>query len=422
MSDELNFSLLPWQQTIWEDTTRFKVIGAGRRTGKTRFAIYQLLYHALRSTKGHTFYVAPTQGQARDICWNELHDIGRSIIVKSHVNNMQVTLVNGQTISLKGADRPDTLRGVSLNFVVLDEFADMKEETWSEILRPACADQQAPAVFIGTPKGRNHFFDLYSYGELGEDPEWKSFHYTSLDNPLIPESEIAAAKRSLSSFAFEQEFMANFKTKGSTLFEEGWIKQCTEDEWERMCPDSADFMAIDLAGFEEEGAGKKQRRDNTAIAIVGVGKAGWFVRDVRYGRWTLKETADKIFDCYARTRPARIGIEKGIAKQAVMSPLHDKMRKTGRYFKVEELTHGNKHKVDRIVWALQGRFEHGQVYLNSAGEWLPRFLDELFSFPDNRVHDDLIDAVSYIDQLATVIYDMYDPGEQWEPLDPDTGY
>ena len=420
MAEQLNFQLLPWQEQVWKDPTRFKVIAAGRRTGKTRFAIYQLLYHALQANKGHTFYVAPTQGQARDICWSELHEIGRSVITKSHVNNLQVQLINGQIISLKGADRPDTLRGVSLNFAVLDEYADMKPETWEEILRPALSDQLADAVFIGTPKGRNHFFDLYAYGENSGDEQWTSFHFTSLDNPIIDPAEIEAAKRSLSTFAFEQEYMANFKSKGGTLFEPGWIKQETRENFSN--PDSSVFMAVDLAGFVEEGPNKKQRRDNTAIAIVSVGRNGWFVEDMIYGRWTLKETADKIFSAYNKYKPVRIGIEKGIAKQAVMSPLQDKMRRAGRYFKVEELTHGNKHKVDRIVWALQGRFEHGQVVLNKEGEWIPRFLDELFSFPDTRVHDDLIDALAYIDQLATVIYDDLDMESDWKPLDAMAGY
>lgn len=419
-AETLDFELLPWQEDVWKDSERFKVIAAGRRTGKTRFAIYQMLFHALNATKGHTFYVAPTQGQARDICWKELHDIGRGVITKSHVNNLQVQLINGQTISLKGADRPDTLRGVSLNFLVLDEFADMKQETWDEILRPALSDQMAPAVFIGTPKGRNHFFDIYSYAEVSGDEDWKAYHYTSFDNPFIPEGEVLAAKKTLSTFAFEQEYMANFKSRGSEIFSPDWVKQGPTDS-----PEFADgdyYIAVDLAGFEEEGPNKKQRRDNTAIAVVKVGREGWFVEDVIYGRWTLKETASKIFGAWNKYKPQRIGIEKGIAKQAVMSPLTDLMRQRGRYFRIEELSHGNKHKVDRIVWALQGRLEHGQITINKEGEWVPRLLDELFSFPDSRVHDDLIDALSYIDQLAVVIYDDHYFEETWEPLDGTTGF
>ena len=133
----LDISLLPWQQEVWNDPSRFKVVAAGRRTGKSRLAAYLLIVNALKTDKGQVFYVAPTQGQARDIMWNSLLDIGSSVIKSSHVNNMQMTLINGSIISLKGADRPETMRGISLFFLVLDEYADMKPEVWETILRPA---------------------------------------------------------------------------------------------------------------------------------------------------------------------------------------------------------------------------------------------------------------------------------------------
>ena len=126
----LNISLLEWQKKVWNDPTRFKVVAAGRRTGKSRLAAYLLIVNALKSDRGQVFYVAPTQGQARDIMWNLLLEIGQPVIDSSHVNNMQVKLVNGTTISLKGADRPETMRGVSLKFLVLDEYADMKPDVW----------------------------------------------------------------------------------------------------------------------------------------------------------------------------------------------------------------------------------------------------------------------------------------------------
>ena len=130
----LEISLLPWQQEVWSDPTRFKVIAAGRRCGKSRYAAYRLIVEALQSDKGHVFYVAETQGQARDVMWQVLMEIGRPVISKAHINNLQITLVNGATISLKGSDRPDTMRGVSLKFVVLDEYGSMKPTVFEEVL------------------------------------------------------------------------------------------------------------------------------------------------------------------------------------------------------------------------------------------------------------------------------------------------
>jgi phage FluMu gp28-like protein len=217
---DLNISLLPWQQQVWEDDTRFKVIAAGRRTGKSRLAAWMLIINALNEKPGGVFYVAPTQGQARDIMWSTIFDLASPIIRGQNVNNLTITLINGATISLKGADRPDTMRGVSLKFLVMDEYADMKPDVWEVILRPALADQKGKAVFIGTPQGRNHFYDLYQYAEIGDDDTYRAWHFTSYDNPLLDPEEINVAKKSMSSYAFRQEFMGSFEAKGSEMFKE----------------------------------------------------------------------------------------------------------------------------------------------------------------------------------------------------------
>tara|TARA_R110000822_G_scaffold145356_1_gene284239 strand:+ start:378 stop:1631 length:1254 start_codon:yes stop_codon:yes gene_type:complete len=417
MSD-LKIELLPWQKTVWNDPTRFHVVAAGRRTGKSRLASYRLIVEALQSERGHVFYVAPTQGQARDIMWQTMLEVGHSVIATSHVNNLQIKLINGATISLKGADRPETMRGVSLKFLVMDEYADMKPEVWEQILRPALADLKGKAMFIGTPMGRNHFYDLYQYGLKGEDDTFKSFHFTSFDNPLLDPDEINAAKKSMSSFSFRQEFMASFEAAGGELFKEQWIKFVEEE------PDEGDFyIAIDLAGFEEDGSRgvKNKRLDNTAMAIVKANEKGWWVAEIVYGRWDVKETAKKVFDLVKKYEPIAVGIEKGIARQAVMPYLNDIMKRTQTFFRVDELTHGNKKKSDRIVWALQGRFENGYLSLNK-GTWNSEFLDQLFQFPNSLVHDDLIDALSYIEQLAKVAYVLDFEEEEYECLDTLSGY
>jgi len=415
---ELSINLLPWQQTVWLDKTRFKVIAAGRRTGKSRLAAYTLLVKALEPGAGQVFYVAPTQGQARDIMWQTLLELGHGVIVSSHINNLQIKLLNGGIISLKGADRPETMRGVSLKHLVMDEYGDMKPEVWEQILRPALADQKGEAIFIGTPLGRNHFYDLYQYGLKAEDDTFASFHFTSFDNPLLDPEEINAAKKSMSSFSFRQEFLASFEAAGGELFKEEWIK------FDEEAPKEGDYyIAVDLAGFEEEGSKgvKNKRLDNTAIAIVKANEKGWWVADIIYGRWDVKETAKKIFDAVKKYEPVAVGIEKGIARQAVMPYLSDIMKRTQTFFRVDELTHGNKKKTDRIVWSLQGRFENGYIKLDK-GAWNNEFLDQLFQFPNKMVHDDLIDALSYIEQLAKVSYALDFEEDDYEPMDAISGY
>lgn len=415
----LDFKLLPWQQQVWQDEARFKVIAAGRRTGKSRKACYKLITEALETPNTDVFYVAPTQGQARDIMWQLMLEETAQIRTGENVNNLQLRLINGSRISLKGSDRPDTMRGVKLKYCVLDEYADMKPDVWSLIIRPALSDLKGGAMFIGTPMGRNHFFELYCKGKEEDQDTYKSFHFTTYDNPLIDKEEIEAAKEELSSFAFRQEYMASFEASGSDIFQEDWIEFSEEPaeygDW---------YIAADLAGFESKEGKKTARRDNSAIAVVKVNEQGWWVKKIEVGRWTTTQTAEKIFTLVENYQPIAVGIEKGITKQAVMQPLSDLMRQRGRYFKIQELSHGNTNKTERIRWALEGRFEHNKIRLNK-GKWNMQFLDELFQFPDKHTNDDMIDALAYIDQLVQQIYEVDMEGfynYEYEPLDEVSGY
>ena len=415
---DLNISLLPWQQQVWADNKRFQVVAAGRRTGKSRYAAWKLIVKGLEAKRGQIFYVAPTQGQARDIMWQALLEVGHPVISSSHVNNLQIKLVNGITIALKGADRPETMRGVSLYYLVMDEYADMKPEVWEQILRPALADLKGDALFIGTPMGRNHFYDLHQYASISNDEDWQGYHFTSYDNPLLDNAEIEAAKKSMSAFSFRQEFMASFEAAGGELFKEEHVK-FSEEEPE----DGQFYIAVDLAGFAdvEKATTKTKRLDQTSIAVVKANTEGWWVANIIHGRWGVEKTARKIFEAVRDYQPAAVGIEKGALKNAVYPYLNDLMKKNQRFFRVEELTHGNKRKVDRIVWALQGRFEHGNLVLNK-GEWNTEFLDELFQFPNKLVHDDLIDSLAYIDQLAQIAYAVDFEEDEYEFTDYYSGY
>jgi phage terminase large subunit-like protein len=417
---DLQFQLLPWQQTVFSDSTRFKVVAAGRRCGKSRLAATTLLIEGLRCPAGSAvLYVAPTNGQARQIIWNVLLDLGREVIAGSHVNNQDITLINGATIYVRGADRPDTLRGVSLTYAVLDEVADIKPEAWEQVIRASLSDKKGRGLFIGTPKGRNWFFDLFKLGQSGQDEDWKSWHFTTKDNPLIDPKEVESAKKTLSTFAFKQEYMASFDNAGSDVFKEDWIKYGEEPDY------GSYFVAVDLAGFEEvakQAANSKKRLDETAIAIVKVTDEGqWFVKEIVHGRWDIKETAVKILTAMRDYRPLSVGIERGSLKNAVLPYLSDLMRKNNVYSHIIDLTHGNRKKADRIIWSLQGRFEHGRIVLNQDEDWT-EFLDQLLMFPAVGVHDDLPDALSYIDQLAVTSYFEDDQSDDWEPIDIIAGY
>lgn len=417
----LNWSLLPWQVEVWQDPHRFKVIAAGRRCGKSNLSIKKIIAAGLEAPAGSAvLYVGPTQSQVRQIAWEAILEQGREVIKSAHVNSLDITLVTGVKIHLRSAENPDTLRGLKLHFAVIDEAAFIKDDNlWSRIIRPALSDLKGGAWFISSPSGRNWFYDLYKVGQNQEDVDWKSWHKTTFDNPTIDPAEIESAKKTLSSFSFKQEFLASFDNAGQDVFKEEWLKTKPEPAYGEY------VVAIDLAGFEEVGKNpnaSKSRLDESAIAIVKVEDNGdWWVEKIEAGRWDIKATASKILAVIRDYRPIAVGIEKGALKNAVAPFLNDLMRKNNVYVHISDLTHGNKRKQDRIVWSLQGRFEHGRISFNEDVDWSETF-DQICMFPTAGVHDDRVDALSYIDQLAITSYQADYEEDDWEPLDSVSGF
>jgi phage terminase large subunit-like protein len=379
-----------------------------------------LIIKALEAPEGSAvLYVSPTLGQSRQIIWDSLLEIGKPVIKAAHINNLDITLINGRKIHVRGADNSDTLRGLSLYYAVLDECAFIKQDTWEKIIRASLSDRKGEAMFISTPSGRNWFYEMYKLGFEGEDPEWKAWHFTTKDNETIDPKEVDAARKTLSSFAFKQEYEASFDNAGQEIFKEEWIRY-DED------PGQGDYViAIDLAGFEDvakNANASKKRLDESAIAIVKIEDNGdWFVEKIIHGRWDIKETAGKILRAVQEYQPIGVGIERGALKNAVSPYLNDLMRKYNVYFHITDLTHGNKKKTERIAWALQGRFEHGRITLNKEEDWR-ELVDQLLLFPTANVHDDLVDALAYVDQLAVSNYQQDYEDDGYETLDVISGY
>lgn len=203
--------LTPIQKKIRSSPARFKVLISGRRFGKTTFAISQVLEKG-SVPKQMVWYVAPTYRQAEQIVWKELQEtlVEKRWVKKFHGGKLRAWLKNGTLIELKGADNFDSLRGVGLNYIVLDEFADIKPQAWFEVLRPTLSDTGGSALFCGTPKGFNWAYDLFMEGQDPDFPEWESFQYTTIDGGFVPQSEIDDARRHLDERTFEQEYLASF--------------------------------------------------------------------------------------------------------------------------------------------------------------------------------------------------------------------
>ena len=166
----------------------------------------------------NVWYVAPTYKAAKEIAWDMLiSTVPEWMILKRNETELSLKLYNGSVISLKGAEKPDNLRGRSLDFCVLDEFADMRPEAWYEVIRPSLSDRKGSALFIGTPKGRNHFYDIWTKGVDTQD-EWAAYQYTTLDGGNVDADEIEQAQRDLDERTFKQEYLANFVNYSGIIY------------------------------------------------------------------------------------------------------------------------------------------------------------------------------------------------------------
>lgn len=207
------------QKKVVKSKARFKVLVTGRRFGKTHLAIRQLIKHASVPDK-KVWFVCPSYRQAKQVCWTALKERLSKLnwIKKANESDLSINLINGSVIALRGADRSyDSLRGVGLDYLVMDEFADIASEAWYEVLRATLSDRKGGAMFTGTPRGYGNWaYDLYCKG--GVDKDWESFQFTTLDGGQVDKNEVESAKSDLDERTFRQEYLATFETYAGSIY------------------------------------------------------------------------------------------------------------------------------------------------------------------------------------------------------------
>lgn len=436
---EKTFALHPAQTAIYNSTARFKVCAAGRRFGKSYLAAVLLGINALKSEhRGYklnaehsVYYVAPTADQAKRIMWRRFRRLWQDCITGENINDGFFQMVNGRRVYVRGAENDEALRGEGYQFLVLDEYADMDPVVWDDILDPALMDVEGDALFIGTPKGKNHFYKLFMgalekpisnlTGNNDHWALWEAFHFESTDNPFLKVSEINRLLNNPNKprDVALREIKASFASRTAAVLKPNDLEIVEE------LPASSEhgniYVCVDLAGFKKAEGGKVLRTDETAISVTLVHGERWTVLDIQHGHWDVRESALRIVTTIRDHPGCRLGIEEGALKQAVGPYLEEYMRSFQRYVSPEGLTHGGTKKTDRIVWALQGRMERKQIKLLRGG-WNDWFLDQVGDFPDPLSHDDGLDALAYTDQMSTASFYKDSDIAEWEPLDLDAGY
>jgi hypothetical protein len=197
----------------WNASTRFNVVPAGRRSGKTELAKRKLVKNALRGTSfdnARFFASAPTRDQAKRIFWDDLKALSPPEILSGRPSESELVIsyINGSQLHVLGLDKPERIEGAPWDGGVIDEVANTKASAWSMNVRPALSDRRGWCDLIGVPEGRNHYYDLNMYAKGDTSGEWGAFTWPSSD--ILPASEIAAAKRELDELTFSQEYGASF--------------------------------------------------------------------------------------------------------------------------------------------------------------------------------------------------------------------
>jgi len=224
------------QMEVYNAKSRFKVVVAGRRFGKSMLAMVMMIRYA-RVRNRLVWYVAPSYRMAKQIMWPVLiASLPRKWVAKINETAMSVKLINGTRIELKGADNPDSLRGVGVHYLVMDEVQDIDPDAWTKVLRPTLASTGGHALFIGTPKAYNFLYELYVLGQKEENytqGKWISWQFPTSCSPFIPPEEIEAAKRDMDEKSYRQEFEASFESMSGRVyhpFQRGiHVRECAFD-------------------------------------------------------------------------------------------------------------------------------------------------------------------------------------------------
>ena len=378
------------------DQSRFKVLSAGRRWGKTRLGVWLCLSKAWQG--GRTWWIAPTYAMALE-GWKDLRNIGVEYGTTIKESEKTIITPTGGSVSIRSADNPDRLRGAGLDYVVLDEFAFMKESTWAEVVRPTLTERQGGALFISTPRGFNHFEKIYHQAEDLND--WNRWLLPTSTNPHVPKSELQIARKEIGSYLFSQEYEAKFVELSGGMFQQDWFKRFTMEETtvlndegfyeertyivtedERVNDSSIRKIAtVDLA------TSTKEQADFTVVTITGVTPKGKvLVYEVYRKRLEAPDIIPVLKRYLDKYNLDYIGIEKAGFQLALIQIA----RREG--LPVKELK-ADRDKVSRAM-TLSARMEGGQVYFLSSGLWFDDLQRELLQFPEGE-HDDQVDSLAY---------------------------
>lgn len=354
------------QMKIWNDPSRFKVIAAGRRFGKTRLGVAQCITRALQGKR--CWWVSPTYRTYGEVAWRSLKAYSQTIPgVKISEVHTSIDFPCGGSVVLRSASEPDTLRGEGLDYIFMDEASLVKEQAWVECLRPALVDKHGDAAFGFTPKGKNWIYRLFkkhSDESPTKSPNWHSFHYTSYDNPFLDPEELEEAKTQMPERLFKQEHMAEFLDDAGGVLRKV-VEAATAVEQREPIFGHIYSIGMDLAKYN----------DFTVIIVLDETTGSEAFID-RFNQIDYTIQLGRLKAIHDRFKPKMITIEQN----SIGDPFIEQVEKEG--MKVQPFkTTGDSKK--NIIDALALAFERSQLRIIAD----PIHIDELQAYEATRTKE-----------------------------------
>lgn len=376
------------QKVVASSDSRFIVLSAGRRWGKTKLGVWLCLKYAWQGKRA--WWIAPSYSMTNE-AWADLRSIGIEYGVQVKEAERTIITATGGSVQVRSADDPMKLRGAGLDFVVLDECAFMKPQTWSEVIRPALTEKKGSALFISTPKGYNWFEKIYS--EANQLENWERFTYPTISNPIIDSEELEFAKKEIGSFLYSQEYEAQFIEATGGLFKADWFKFYSVEQFGKKVKyrlskdrtvklkDCRRVATVDLA------TSTKQTADYTVITSVAITPNNeLIILDIDQQRLEAPDIIPLLEQKVEQYDLQYIGIEKAGYQLAFIQMA----KRQG--LNIRELK-ADRDKVSR-AYPLVAKMESGDIYFPKNAMWISNVQSELLRFPEAE-HDDIVDSLAY---------------------------
>lgn len=352
------------QRAIWEHPARFQVVSAGRRFGKSRLASLRCVVAAMQGRRA--WWVFPSYPMAA-VGWRMLKRLAVQLpgVAMREVDRL-IEFPSGGSVQIRSADNPDSLRGESLDELIMDEAAFMHEAAWTEALRPTLSDRKGRAVFISTPKGRNWFWRIWQLGQSG-DPDWQSWQFPTTQNPFIDPAEVEAARRNLPERIFAQEYLAEFIEDGGGVFRR--VMEAAVAESEDMAQEGAEYIL---------GCDWGKIADFTALAVLNTTARKLVYLD-RFNQIDYSFQLGRLQALYSRFRPVSIIAESN----SMGEPLIEQLRRMGMPVQAFSTTNSSK---SAIIEGLALAFEQSALSILND----PVLVGELLAYEMERLPGGLI--------------------------------